>query len=140
MVTGVFTTTAFSGAQATITGISGFYNGSPITALLPPGTCCLSPGNDNQLFFPGPFLDLGGVGFQVGSLDLNVFLDVFISGSSPTYANLSASSSNTSVLTGSSAGTLSVTPASVTATPEPATIGLLGTGLIGMFLKNRKRA
>jgi hypothetical protein len=57
-----------------ITGITGefSFNGSLITGLLPPGTCCGSPANDNIVSFPAvPYLDLAGFavstngGFQV---------------------------------------------------------------------------
>jgi hypothetical protein len=72
--------------QATITGISGTYDGSPIVGLIPAGTCCSSPPNNNVLYYPGPNFDIAGLGFQSTSNAVNIY--------SGQYSNLTAPLSN----------------------------------------------
>ncbi len=79
---GQLTTTAFSDGQALITAISGTYDGLAINALLSPGTLAagvglpsgaICPANDNVLYIPGPFLDCGGLAFDAGGLEVNLY-------------------------------------------------------------------
>lgn len=131
---GTLTTTDLSGGTATIIGISGTWNGAAITGLLAPGTCCSTLPNDNILYFPGPpFLDVAGLGFStaLGILDSNVY---FSGSSAGGYSDLVAPSNQVGNLTLVSSGAFTVTPA-----PEPASIFLLGSGLLGVFLARKKK-
>ena len=90
---GTLTTTPLTvPGSATITGISGTYDGSPIIGLIPSGTCCSSPPNDNVLYSPAPYLDLPGLGFQTGSFATNIYLQ-------GSYADLTAPLSNVAQFT-----------------------------------------
>ena len=103
------TTTSIPG-EYTITDISGTMNKSTITGLLPAGT--YPPGsilrNDNELFYPGPYLDIYGVAFTLSNNNkVNIYYDrgYFIA--------KGAQGDNFDVLTN-----FTVTPAS-SVTPEP---------------------
>jgi hypothetical protein len=130
---GTLITGAFSGGVATILSIAGTYDGSTITGLLSPGTCCSSPANDNLLYFPGPpYLDLGGLGFSAASLDINLYLASGTTG----YADLVCTSGATcgSTTTSVSGGIFSVVP-----TPEPSALLLLFVGLAVLISLGYKR-
>ena len=100
---GTLTTTPLTSGQATITGISGTYDGSTIIGLIPPGTCCSSPPNDNVLYYPGPYLDVPGLGFQSGAFATNIYAS--------SYLNLTAPLSNVNQFTlVDSGGTFTVSP------------------------------
>jgi hypothetical protein len=127
--TGVLTA-SLTGSDYTVTDITGSYDGSSITELLPVETY---QANDNLLYPTQPYLDFSGISFAVGSLDYNVFYDnthndcesvagyyVFIAQSA----------------TSSACGRAVDTPVSfsITATPEPTTGGLMLLGLGIVFV------
>jgi hypothetical protein len=120
--------------QYLITGITGTWDHSSITALLAPGTCCSSPANDNILYYPASptFLDLSGVGFSfmAGGVDVNIYY-------CPGSCNFGAA--GYSVLTSANPSQVSSANGHFTVAPEPMTLGLLGTGLVGLFLASKKR-
>jgi hypothetical protein len=126
--------------QELITGITGTFDASAITALLGIGVCCSSPANDNILFFPASpaFLDINGVGFgfQAGGSDVNIYF----CGSGCT---LGAGYSVLTAPTGSAPGGFTLTSDNgtfnVAQTPEPSSIALLGSGLAGLIFLRKKR-
>lgn len=116
--------------QFLITGISGTYNGSAIAGLLPGGPApTISPSGawqyDNVLYMDGnPFFDYWGLGFSLpGNEDANLFYN-------PPFEFGFGNSTSTILYPES---------VSVSAVPEPASIMLLGTGLLAAVGKIRRR-
>lgn len=121
---GTLTTNALSNGSYLITGMSGIWDGNSIGGLLPTGTCCSSPANDNLLLAGSPQLDLGGLAFSVGGNDINLYYD------SGSYANFNVD-----------VGTFSATRASAS---EPGSLALfsaaLGLLLLGTWVRGRRKS
>jgi PEP-CTERM motif len=140
---GTFTATpSGTPGQELITGITGTFDGSSITSLLGDGGCCSSPADDNVLIYPAnpAYLDINGVGFgfMAGVVDVNIYYCntsagcTLGSGYSVLMAPASMAPGGGVVLT-SENGTFNV----VSRTPEPATLLMLGTGLVGLVFRKR---
>jgi len=139
---GTFTATEVSPGVELITGITGTWDGVSISGLLAPGnypsgsnngTCCETPGNNNLLYYPGsPALDLAGLGFASNGNWVNIFY-----GSSG-YEVLTDVGEVPPGATVANSTLTSVGNFSIVSTPEPATLGLLAAGLLGLFYKKQR--
>jgi hypothetical protein len=136
---GTFTTSASSTGVYTITDISGIVDNQTITKLL--GVNAFD-NNDNLLYSPG-FLfgtynfDTQGVSFQIGSggdrvnIGQGGFLNLF------EVADLDPSKSNRDITENISIDVEKI--ASTSPVPEPGTLALLGTGILGAAGLMRRR-
>lgn len=131
-----------------ITSITGMFNGSSITSLLPQGTYLKtsgifgSPGNDNILYSPSSqiflglptYLDRYGVAFDTTAQRVNLFFGLGGYGSIVQNAGTSTNTSNIG-------GTFTITPSAMGAVPEPATwaMMLVGFGGIGFAMRRRSK-
>jgi len=108
-----------------ITAITGQWDSSAITGLLPPGTCCLSPANNNIIYIPPSpaYFDIAGLGFGVANGDQ---VNIYDPQGAQVIVNSGPSNSGTFTLT---------------ATPLPAALPLFagGLGVMGLFGWRRKR-
>ena len=127
-----------------ITGLTGVFNGSAITALLTPGTFYKttgifgSPGNDNILYYPTTqvfnglptYLDRYGLAFSTASQNVNIFFGLGGYGT--------VTQTGTGPVTSAVGGNFSVTP--LAAVPEPATWAMmtLGFGAVGFAMRRKK--
>jgi hypothetical protein len=120
-------TTNGSSAPGTYTmlAITGTYDGSAITGIAPPGTCCSSPPNDNNIFIPAPYLDLGGIGFFDGA---DGAVNIYLAAGPSDYAVLTQSGNDEGA---NGNFTLSA--------PEPVSLSLFGFGLVGLAFARRRR-
>ena len=128
---GLLTTdSTLNGGAYLITDISGQRNGESILALAPAGTVNTTGGSlfsDNLLFLNAPYLDTAGVTFQTLSGYYNLC-----------YAGPGCGESGYQDINGQP---IIFTPVqlTITAVPEPATLSLLGLGLIGLVALRRKQ-
>jgi hypothetical protein len=114
----------------TITGITGTYNGISIAGIVPLG---VDPSYiyNNLLYYPADplFVDNDGILFNVpGVGDVNLYWDPSFG-----YGNITGSLDQGFVTT-------AVTVDFSSPAPEPATLGLLGTGILATLAVVRRRA
>ncbi len=118
---GTLTATQVSGSEFMVTSISGMQNGASMT-LLAPGTY---GSNDNEIFSTKPFLNTAGVGFSLsgGTTDYNIYFDP---------STVAYMECNSSMGPCSAVGSGVAIKGTLTEVPEPASLMLFGSGLLGL--------
>ena len=118
--------------QYQIVGVTGTTAGQTIAQLIASGGF---GGNDNLLFYTNgsasASLDFNGVSYQLANgFNTNLYLDT--TSRSPVNREI--------VFFQQQSSPISITPVAISAVSEPATVALLGTGILGLAIGLRRRS
>jgi hypothetical protein len=112
--------------------ITGMFDGSTVTGILPTGSIGI---NDNLLYLTSPYLDGGGLSFQLATIDTQGYAFVNLSWNTVQSAYFSEQSPTSANMGGVAFGPDAVT---LTSVPEPGSASLLLVAA-GFALALRKR-
>ena len=132
--TGTFYGAPSADGQWLVNEASGLFNGSDIVGIWPESNSGNVFSFDNLYFSPGPVVDSGGIVFQLANGDMvNLCYDTGCAGAAETYTAIVWDPA--SGITNLNADTAQFGEP----VPEPSTLLLLGTGLIGLGGIARRR-
>jgi hypothetical protein len=128
--------------QYEIVGGGGMTDGLTMVALLPTGTYPTGAPNDNLYYYPSDgvaFLDTAGVSFVLSDgTDVNIWYGS-LGGDPAAYHFVKGTNQTVSSLTTASVEQLDVASDSIAVAPEPNSLILLGSGVLGLAGMIRRR-